>query len=750
MTVGDILARQMNDIHILEEGAYGLGFIPPPFLRPGEDEYRIRDLQLEASLGRRSSSYRGLTDRERSALIANGNRCGDWSLVRVTEPFEPEKVRNCEFAGLVRLGAIRRAAIEHHDLVASVGLTNSRIVACDIGDDCAIHECSYIAHYIVGDGCILLSNDEIHASNHSKFGNGIVMEGEGEELRVELDLMNEAGGRSVPPFRDMICADACLWARRRDDAALLAAFRAMTDAMYDPRRGRYGSIGRASVLKSNRIIKDVEIGESAYVKGANKLKNLTILSSDGERTQIGEGVELVNGIVGMGCRVFYGCKAVRFVMGPNSSLKYGARLIHSVLGDNSTVSCCEMLNNLIFPGHEQHHNTSFLIASIVRGQSNIAAGATIGSNHNSRANDGEIEAGRGFWPGLSATVKHSSRFASFCLLAKGDYRFEIDLPLPFCLVDDDPSRDRLVLVPAFWWSHNLYALMRNEGKLLARDRRAVKLQTIEFSPFAPDTAEEILSAIGLIESWMESAGGGGSDPDSIELPPRQVENSGRKVLLKGPMRALSAYRQILLWYAANSVLEWLGGNSGLPISVPGLAPVLADLQARASSRESSWENLGGQLIPSRKVEALLARAREGRLRDWHAMHGEYARLAGEYPRDKAAHAWCVLRLLYDPSSSGAAPAPPVELLCSALRDLVALSSEVESRVFSTRAKDYSNRFRKATFRSEAEMRAVVGSPEDNPFVRKTRADMASLRERASVLIALAARAADLGPIGSGG
>ena len=136
----------------------------------------------------------------------------------------------------------------------------------------------------------------------------------------------------------------------------------MTDAMYDRRRGRYGSIGRGSVLKSNRIVKDVAIGESAYVKGANKLKNLTILSSDEERTQIGEGVELVNGIVGRGCRVFYGCKAVRFVMGANSSLKYGARLIHSVLGDNSTVSCCEMLNNLIFPGHEQHHNTSFLIA----------------------------------------------------------------------------------------------------------------------------------------------------------------------------------------------------------------------------------------------------------------------------------------------------------------------------------------------------------------------------------------------------
>ena len=491
----------MNGIRILNDAAYGLGFVPPELLAPGEDEYRIRDQQLGAVLRRHPSSYRRLKPHEIETLVKNGNGCEDWDLIRVTDPFLPALIRNSEFAGLVRLGKLDRTVIEHHDIRVPAGITNSHIIACDVGDHFAVHDCAYIAHYIIGDGCLLLSNDEIHVSNHAKFGNGIVMEDEAEELRVQLDLMNEAGGRSVLPFRDMTCADAYLWARRRDDPRLLAAFKAMTDTTYDHRRGRYGSIGAGSVLKSNRIIKDVEIGESAYIKGANKLKNLSILSSDEERTQIGEGVELVNGIVGRGCSVFYGCKAVRFVLGPNSSLKYGARLIHSVLGDNSTVSCCEILNNLIFPGHEQHHNTSFLIAALVRGQSNMAAGATIGSNHNSRANDGEIEAGRGFWPGLSTSVKHSSRFASYCLLAKGDYRFELDIALPFCLVDDDRSRDRLVLVPAYWWTHNLYALLRNEGKLAQRDKRVIKAPCIEFSPFAPDTAEEMIAAIGLLERW---------------------------------------------------------------------------------------------------------------------------------------------------------------------------------------------------------------------------------------------------------
>ena len=165
------------------------------------------------------------------------------------------------------------------------------------------------------------------------------------------------------------------------------------------------------MIKNCRIIKDTKIGSDAYIKGANKLKNLTINSDKERKSQIGEGCELVNGIIGYGCRIFYGVKAVRFITASHSQLKYGARLINSYLGNNSTISCCEVLNSLIFPAHEQHHNNSFLCASMLLGQSNIAAGATIGSNHNSRGADGEIIAGRGFWPGLCVSLKHNSRFA---------------------------------------------------------------------------------------------------------------------------------------------------------------------------------------------------------------------------------------------------------------------------------------------------------------------------------------------------
>lgn len=732
----------MNDIKLLPDDAIGTGFVPAEFLLPGQNEYTIRDEQL-ASMGKSPQSYRRLRPYEIESLVKNENNCPDWNSLLVSDPFNPELVRQSSFDGLVRIGRLERAVLEHHDTRVPVGIYRSRVIACDIGDDCAILDCAYVAHQVIGDGCILLNNDEIECSNHAKFGNGILREGESEDVRIELDVMNEAGGRSILPFEGMLAADAYLWARHRGDVALMTAFRSMTDAMFDRRRGRYGVIGAHSVLKSNGILKDVAVGECAYIKGANKLKNLTIRSRDDARTQIGEGVELVNGIVGYGCRVFYGCKAVRFVMGDNSALKYGARLIHSVLGENSTVSCCEILNNLIFPAHEQHHNTSFLIASLVRGQSNMAAGATIGSNHNSRSNDGEIEAGRGFWPGLSTSVKHSSRFASYCLLAKGNYRFELDLPLPFCLVDDDHSRDRLVLAPAWWWTSNMYALMRNEAKFQSRDKRVDQSLPIEFSPFAPDTAEECVTAIGLLEEWIGTWAAREDGADTADMShdalrdrgrtaladPRValpaeveisgIENSRRPVVATKPGRAWRAYREILLWYAASTLVagEWVEGKTDFR----GLSSRLS-----AAGRASAWENLGGQLAPAAKVDAILARARAGELRDWNAMHAEYARLAADYPLDRSRHAWAILAWLEgkDPAELG-----PVELV-AALESFAKLCDRVADEVWKSRRKDHDNRFRQATFRSREEQEAVVGTAERNPFVLKTRKEMAALKERA--------------------
>jgi NDP-sugar pyrophosphorylase family protein len=714
----------------------GRNFIHKEYLPKGKDEYYLRNSQLPTS----EKPWRHLRAHEVELLVKNGNYSDNWDEILVTDEFDPGQIRNTEFFGSIRIGRVQEAILEHHDLQMPLGITNSRIVACDIGDDVAIHDVRYLAHYIIGNRCILANIDEMHTTNHAKFGNGIIKDGESEDVRVWLDLMNETGCRRVMPFNGMITADAYLWAKYREDTTLQNKLKEATQNRFDSRRGYYGTVGNQCVIKNSRIIKDVKVGTHCYVKGANKLKNLTINSTEEEATQIGEGVELVNGIVGLGCHIFYGCKAVRFIMGNNTNLKYGARLLNSFLGDNATVSCCEILNNLIFPAHEQHHNNSFLIATLVQGQSNVAAGATIGSNHNSRANDNEVQAGRGFWPGLCASVKHSCRFASFILLAKGDYPAELNIRLPFSLLNNNTSLDQLEVMPAYWWLYNMYALARNTWKFKTRDKRKTKVQNIEFDSLAPDTVEEIIKARRLLEIWTVKASlfakgkaaegkdeeelartgqellqGPQDQVDGLEVLGENMEKSKRKVLILKPYEGYKAYGQMLHYYAVKNLMEYLEHQQDATFS--------SMCKALSGEREREWVNLGGQLMLAGDVDQIRSDIGTGQLKSWDEIHQRYGTLWEGYPLAKQRHAFATLCELYG------GRAVTKDQWDSALGRAMDIQELIRDQVHASRKKDFDNPFRQATYRNLEEMTAAIGTVEDNSFVKQVRDETEEFSKR---------------------
>ena len=716
----------MNTIFIRGTAGLGYGFIDGGFLPQGKDEYYLRTEQARTMLGRGEKSCRHLTESEIQLLEANGNESHNWNDVYVSDIFDVSLIQNSHFFGIVRIGNLEAGCLKFHDYIQRTGIRNSKIISCDIGDNCAINDCAYISHYIIGSGVILSCIHEMDTTNHSKFGEGIVKDGEDEDVRVYIEPVNEAGGRRILPFNGMICADAYLWSIYRSDTRLMDAFKTITQKNADSRRGYYGTVGHGAVIKHCATIKDTLIGEAAYIKGANKLKNLTINSDEDEPAQIGEGVELVNGIVGYGCHVFYGCKAVRFVLGNNCKLNYGARLINSVLGDNSTISCCEVLNNLVFPAHEQHHNNSFLIAALVLGQSNMAAGATIGSNHNSRGNDGEIVAGRGFWPGLSCSIKHNSRFASYCLITKGVYPFELNITLPFSMLTTSEDGKRREVMPAYMWMYNMYALFRNARKFKDRDKRKKTIQVYETNFLAPDTVQEIMTALALLQEWSHL----NDDHKHFFAAPRVLERSHIAVRIIKPEEAAAAYRQMLVYYAITTLLTLPGAGEG------GGAGAGGDLRAGSGSvygrlcafaaaaahtpEANDWENLGGQLVPAYKAEALRKNIREGKLTSWQNIHAEYARLYTEYPLDKAHNALAVLRFL-----RGGFPAP--DAWNALLDETHTICDYIDKQVYITKRKDYTDHFRNITFQSKAERDAVTGRLDANVCIMQTRADIAALR-----------------------
>ena len=423
-------------------------------------------------------------------------------------------------------------------------------------------------------------------------------------------------------------------------------------------------------------------------------------------------------------------------MGTNSQLKYGARLINSYLGDNSTVSCCEVLNSLIFPGHEQHHNNSFLCAATIQGQSNMAAGATIGSNHNSRAADGELIAGRGFWPGLCVSVKHNSVFASYSLLAKGDFQAELHIPLPFSLISNNPEKNELLVMPGYWFEYNLYALARNSEKYSQRDKRVDKSIHWDFDYLAPDTVNEMMKALDLLKILTAKAY---TLKENKKLNNRQLLNTGEWLLTKNPeyvdeldiyaegfensnrpvrilkiRNAFENYQQLIIFYAVRELQQWFRDEEKAWQKLPAL------LQSVKGKREA-WKNAGGQFIREKALQQLLSDIKLNKIKSWDSVHDWYVQQSNKYKTEKLRHSLATLMELLRWS--------PKQFTSMRLSTLALQACETQKwisrQIIASREKDYRNPFRKKVYDSIAEMETVLGALKDNPFLLSQQKQLAA-------------------------
>ncbi len=717
----------------------GYQFISDEFIPKGKDEFYLRNLQIKNGI-----DYRQLTAREIEMLVRNGNTSDNWNNLLVSDAFNPDLVKNCKFFGLVRIGKLEPFCVGFSDLKAPVGMYNSTIISCDFGDNVVIDNVNFLSHYIIGSEVIITNVNELVTTNHAKFGNGILKKGESEEVRIWMEICNENTGRKVMPFNGMLPGDALLWSRYRNDDALQEKFKQFTEQKFDDRRGYYGKIGDRTVIKNCNIIKDVWVGSDAYFKGANKLKNLTINSGEEGRTQIGEGCEIVNGIIGYGCRLFYGVKAVRFIMASHSQLKYGARLINSYLGNNATISCCEVLNSLIFPAHEQHHNNSFLCAALVMGQSNIAAGATIGSNHNSRGADGEIILGRGFWPGLCVSLKHNSIFASFAILTKGDYPAEMNIPIPFSLISNDVTNDQLTIMPGYWFLYNMYALARNSWKYGDRDKRTEKIQLLEYDILAPDSVNEMFTSLEMLELFtgkayqrkekiniesseavkigkqlLETAN---SKVNELEILAEGFENSKRKSVLVKVLPAYQVFRELIQYYGIVQLMQHIKENDLR--SIESLRKVVPSGNIR-----KPWLNIGGQLMLETDVTVLKDKLKSGKISSWDGVHDFYIAQGEKYKLQKRDHAIASLAEISGINLKKIDNHQFISLLNSA----IATKEWITKGIYDSRAKDYNSPWRKMVYESIPEMNRVIGKLEDNGFIKAQMEELEAFKKEVAQL-----------------
>jgi hypothetical protein len=683
------------------------------------------------------ANNRSLKKTEIEILINNHNSAESWDTLFVSEFFNVSRIFNCNFSGSVYIGVINEKPVDYNGLHIQSGLFNSSFHNCVISDGCIVKNCGQISNYLIENDVVISNVSEISSSDSATFGLSFTASIPAKFNSIAL--INENGQRKIMSFNEINCTDAWLMVKSSYNDLFSSKIKNIV-ANTISKSNSVATIGKCSRILNTSCIRNCVIHPYTLIDGARQLENSTILSDQNESTLVKSGVEISNSIIGYGNDLQSSCLLKSCITGTAVSITQSARITESFIGDNSAISCCEIAHSFVFPFHNQHHNNSFLIASCIGGQSNLAAGSTVGSNHNSRVNDGELWAGRGFWPGLCTSFKHNSRFASYTTAAKADYQFELDLPYPFSLISNDLSSNSLVIYPAWAISSNLYSLMRSRQKFQKRDKRIHKNQIIELSPFAPDTIEECFNALYLIElyalsqqelinpgsiqtfyqsnSQMKTFLESGIHDQPIDLKSYTVEKSNRKVTLLKPGPAWNMYRLLIEWFSVSTLAEYDKTTIYNALSIP------------FGTEDTQWVNAGGQIMRKCDVQKIVSTITgDNSITCWNQIHEMYAKIQNEYSQNRLKYALHSLYRLQE---------KPLETNVATLSQLIEKSiSSIDvicDLTRKSRMKDFTDPFRTMVYDSNEEAVAVLGTINDDPVLKNMETESAELKKRISEIL----------------
>jgi hypothetical protein len=271
--------------------------------------------------------------------------------------------------------------------------------------------------------------------------------------------------------------------------------------------------------------------------------------------------------------------------------------------------------------------------------------------------------------------------------------------------------------------YNMYALARNSWKYGVRDNRCEKTQLLEFDYLAPDTINETLKALLLLEEWVGGSEKRSTKNEEIELGreilinsdfdkthriyARGIESSKRPVEILKPLDGYLSLRELIILYFAKAV-----SNYCIDQELFNWKKIDSTIR---NNESTEWVNIGGQLIKSSDVEELKRDICRGNINSWNEVHNEYRRFGNDYSLEKARHAYSSLSTLLKRENY----VLNKENFISNLRKGITINENLDNKTFESREKDYQNIYRQMVYDTNKEMEAVVGELESNSFIRET-------------------------------
>ena len=636
-------------------------------------------------------------------LVKQGCTAEDWRTIRVSESFDPSRVRNVTFGGSVEIGS-QAGNIEGAGGIAKpCGLYGAAILDCRIGRNVRIANVGvHIARYDIADGTCIENVATMQAHPGATFGNG-----------VEVSVLNEGGGREVVLFDGLSAQFAHMMCLHRYRPKLIERLREMATARAESVRSDRGRVGQGARICSVGEIIDVTIGAGATIRGATSLRNGTILSAPDAPTTVGPAVEAEDFIIAEGSSVTGGAMLEKVYVGQGCRVGKQYSAENSLFFANCEAFHGEACSVFAGPYTVTHHKSTLLIAAQLSFYN--AGSGTNQSNHMYKlgpVHEGKLE--RGCKTGSFSYLMWPCRVGPFSVvLGKHAATFDVaDFPFSHIEARGD---GRAAMVPGLHLT--TVGTVRDGAKWPTRDRRGqLKRDRITFDVFSPYTVGKMLRACRTLKELQETT------DKSVE----EVSVGGamvRRPLLRSWKKY---YRPGIEMYLLEKIVARAeqAVDSGL-----GFRECFA--AEDDAVYDECWVDVGGQLMPQRRLTALQEAVETGRI----ATAEDFAAALDAIERDHRKDEWAWVRQTAEEAIGLDLDASTADDISTAAAKLL----KVKGKFLKLVAADAEKEFAELSTTGfgvdgneadrEGDFEAVRGRYERSSFVKTMRADVERLARR---------------------
>lgn len=649
--------------------------------------------------------YRALKADEIAVLAAHGCSAQDWEQIQVADGFNPEHVRNCYFIGRNRLGDLSGSTEGYAGLAKANGIFNAVLADCTVGDRVRIANVHvHIANYDIHNDVCIENVGVMEAGPGATFGNG-----------VEVEVLNEGGGREVPIFNEINVQFAYLMCVHRYRSKMIEQLTKLADGYVADVKSDRGTVAAGARIVSTTTIRDVNVGGAAVINGAASLINGTILSSADAPTEIGADVQAEDFIICESSSVTGGAMLSKVFVGQGCQVGKQYSAENSLFFANSEAFHGEACAVFGGPYTVSHHKCSLLIAGLFSFYN--AGSGTNQSNHMYKlgpVHEGKLE--RGTKTGSFSYMMWPCQTGPFAVvLGKHTGTFDTS-EFPFSH-HEARADGKCAMVPGL--SLTTVGTVRDGAKWPSRDRRqgSVKRDRIAFDVFSPYTVGKMIRGSAALKKLQEN-----TDKSVAEvsvggaLVRRPILRTGQKFYRNG----IEMYLQEKVFKVVEQAVDG------------GWKKVQAALQTDSDAAyDEKWVDLGGQLMPQQRMEEFCSALAAGSIDSIDAFYAQLDRIVASYTKDEWA--WV---------SEACQQVFGVELVAATKEQVIALAhgyGKVKGKFLRLVLADAEKEFDELSRSGfgldggedagERDFEAVRGTYEENSFVKEMQQAVAGLDER---------------------